>query len=62
MPNIKLKNSWIYKNKKYNPGDIVKDVPEHVLSDIKNDKKTKVDFDLLNDKGEVITQKEEVKK
>jgi hypothetical protein len=59
---IKLKNAWIYKNKKYNPGDIVKDVPKHVIEDLKSEKKTKVDFDILDDKGKVIVPKEEASK
>lgn len=33
---IKLKSVWIYQGKKYNPGDVAKDVPEEVIKDISN--------------------------
>jgi hypothetical protein len=32
---IKLKTPWIYQGKKYNPGDVAKNVPAHVIENIK---------------------------
>lgn len=32
---IKLKHKWIFQGKLYNPGDVAKNVPAHVIEDIK---------------------------